>query len=290
MYPHTFFSLFPAFPQEDTIFVAMSFAAQFDARWIQVIEPAIRSVRRDQQPFKPLRVDARTVSDSILTEILSGIGRSRLVLADVTAIGKVNRKAKAVQNPNVMYEVGLAHAVRLPEEVLLFRSDRAPLLFDLANVRVNQYDPDGNPAAAKEQIASAIIDALREVDLARHLAVARAAERLDYMSFWVLAEAQDGKGISHPISRTMRQGVENPPRERAIERLLEMGAIRARYVRWTAERLDEIGGQPDGELLRYHTTEFGKAVYRRIGVDMNFHDLAARHRLDQDTPGPGQKG
>ena len=63
---------------------------------------------------------------------MDGITSSRLFLADVTSIGK--RDDVPIRNGNVMYEIGLAHAVRLPEEVLLFRSDSDRLLFDLANV------------------------------------------------------------------------------------------------------------------------------------------------------------
>jgi len=69
-----------------------------------------------------------------------------------------------------MYEVGLAHALRLPEEVILFRSDSDPLLFDVANVRVNWYDPDGNPEEARRKVADIIIEALKEVDLKKNLA------------------------------------------------------------------------------------------------------------------------
>lgn len=269
------------------MFVAMSFAPTFQARWDQVIAPSIRSVRHNDQPLEPVRVDIRKVSDSILTEILSGIGSSRLVVADVTQIGQVN--GTAVRNANVMYEVGLAQAVRLPEEVLLFRSDKEPLLFDLANVRVNHYDPDGQPALAREQVASAIVSVLQAVDLTRHLAVARAAASLDHTSFMVLAEAQDEQGIPHPITRTMGQALSNVRRERAIERLLEMGAIRARFTKLTAERLDEAAGQAEGDVLRYHTTEFGGAVFQRVGSDMNFLDPAVRQRLEQGTPGGGNK-
>ena len=78
MYPSHFFGLFPPFPREDTIFVAMSFDSRFDQRWNEVIAPAIRQVLRDEVPLEPLRVDSRKVSDSILTEILDEISKSRL--------------------------------------------------------------------------------------------------------------------------------------------------------------------------------------------------------------------
>src|ERR1700722_12309898 len=103
MYPNTFFSMFPPFPRNNKIFVAMSFDPQFDARWRGVIEPAVVNAG-----FDPHRVDNRTVSDSILTEILDGISNASLILADISTIGELN--GKPIRNANVLYEVGLAHA------------------------------------------------------------------------------------------------------------------------------------------------------------------------------------
>ena len=102
----------------------------------------------------PRRVDAHVVSDSLLTKILDGIARCRVFLADISAIGTVG--GRPVRNANVLYEVGLAHSVRLPEEVLLFRSDDQQLLFDVANVRVNRYDPDADAGGAREQVARSL--------------------------------------------------------------------------------------------------------------------------------------
>ena len=129
MFRSLFYHLFPAFPREDTAFVAMSFAEAFSSRWENVLAPAIGRVKVNDKALAPVRVDARKVSDSILTEILDGIGRARVVLADITAHDARGFRGR---NGNVMYEVGLAHAVRLPEEVLLFRSDDQQLLFDVS--------------------------------------------------------------------------------------------------------------------------------------------------------------
>ena len=81
MHPNHFLELFPAFPRNDRVFVAMSFADEFRDRWEHVIKPGIRAVQVDGRPLEPFRVDARQVGDSILTEILDGISAARLVLA-----------------------------------------------------------------------------------------------------------------------------------------------------------------------------------------------------------------
>src|SRR5690349_11432120 len=129
MYPHTFLSLFPPFPRNDNVFVAMSFDKSLKLRFEAVIQPAI-----EKAGLKAIVVRKSTISDSILTEILSGISDSRLVLVDLTGPAGSGKTS-----PNVMYEMGIAHAVRQPAEVILFRSDTGDIPFDMTNVRVNQY-------------------------------------------------------------------------------------------------------------------------------------------------------
>ena len=70
-----------------------------------------------------------------------------------------------LRNPNSMYEVGIADPSRIPEEVLLCRWDRHPLMVDLANVRVIEYGPDGDPAAARDIVGKAFASTLRDVNL-----------------------------------------------------------------------------------------------------------------------------
>ena len=259
MYPANFFGLFPPFPREKKVFVAMSFDKTFQRRWNEVIRPAVSEIELDGVSLEPVRVDVRRISDSIVTEILQGIAHHLVVFADVTTIGYVDDKP--IRNANVLYEVGLAHAIRLPEEVILFRSDEDQLIFDITNVRVNSYDPDTDPSTARELVIDSITDALKEVDLKRHLSVRRAAESLDYPSWMVLAEAQHGC-VTHPVMRTMRQALGNASRARAIERLLDMGALKTEYLQVTPEILQSAGdGSAETAFIRYYATPFGSAIF-----------------------------
>jgi hypothetical protein len=267
MFPATYFRHFPAFPSSDKAFVVMSFSAGSTPRWERVMRPAIEAAG-----LQPVRADTRTVSDSILTDILSGIATARLVLADISIAG-------ASRNGNVMYEVGLAHAMRLPEEVLLFRSDKEKLLFDVAAIRVREYDPDHNQDDAREQVRVSIVDALREVDLTRHLAVRRATSALDYSALAVLTESDGAKAIAN------QYGISNwhfvlPEIARADEgrratiHLLELGLLCTEYLPSRSRdgsptpwgSLD-FGNRPLKEILRYRLTALGEAV---------LHDIARR--------------
>jgi hypothetical protein len=76
--------------------------------------------------FKVLRADDIGNSQNILKDILRGIASSNLIVADLTD-----------SNPNVYYELGLAHALRKP--VILFTQDISDIPFDLRSYRVIPY-------------------------------------------------------------------------------------------------------------------------------------------------------
>lgn len=66
MYPRDYLALFPAFRQSRTVFVAMSFADQFEKRWKEVILPGIQAITQNNKPLDAIRVDQRRISDSTL--------------------------------------------------------------------------------------------------------------------------------------------------------------------------------------------------------------------------------
>ncbi len=285
MYPSAFFGLFPPFPREERAFVAMSFDARFDPRWRDVIAPAVRAVLVNEKPLDPHRVDLRKVGDSILTEILDGIARCRVFLADITTIGEMG--GRAVRNANVMYEVGLAHAVRQAEEVLLFRSDDRELLFDITNVRVHRYDPDGSPESARQFVTDTIVESLREVDLKKGLAVRRAAESLDFPSWMALLEAR-GRPFHHPATRTMGQALGGIARAQAIGRLLEARALQAEFVRATPELVKDNEG-PAERLVKYRITSFGLAVADYGIKQLGLFSPEIRQLLEEAFGDPARK-
>lgn len=258
MFPRNYFGLFPPFPRENKVFVAMSFDEKFQSRWDNAIAPAIQRVEVNGDRLQPHRVDAGTIGDSILTEILGGVTNDRLIFSDITSLG--NTGGKPIRSGNVMYEIGLAHSVRLPEEVLIFRSDTDPLLFDVANVRVNFYDPDGDPEDASQRVVDSIVESLRELDLKRNLAVKSAFGSLDYESWKVLSTAMELTEIKNLPTRNLREAFDNARYNSAIIRLLEIGALEAEMIKLTPELLKKAN-QPIEALVTYRLTEFGRAVF-----------------------------
>ena len=157
MHPHAFYSSLFSPEERNEIFVIMSFADEFDERWLNVIEPAIR----EDVGLTPNRVDDRQSGESIVHDILDGIANSRLVLADITSSRMVDRNGQdwPQRNANVMWEVGVAHVMRLPDEVLMIRSDSDESIFDLTQFRAFPYDPLRR-AKARKFIADLVRDRL----------------------------------------------------------------------------------------------------------------------------------
>ena len=176
MYPADIFSLFPPFPRRNRVFVAMSFDEQFEARWNEVLKPGIEDNEWQNETLEAHRVDLTKKSDSIITEIVQEIAECRIVLADLSTIGYLDKEnRKPIRNSNVMYEVGLAHAARRPEEVSLLRSDHDSLDFDIAGVRVHRYNPC-EIGVARKQVGELVSEALKSVDLQQSIAVKKGVD------------------------------------------------------------------------------------------------------------------
>jgi hypothetical protein len=288
LYPAHYANLFPPFPRNNKVFVAMSFAKEFEHRWEKVIKPGIARVRKNNVPLEAHRVDIRVVGDSILTEILDGITTARLILADVTTLHTLN--GTSCRNSNVMYEVGIAHALRLPEEVLLFRSDNDRLLFDLSNVRINSYDPGRDEAGARDKIANGVINALKEVDHRKSLFVQRAAEMIDGLCVDLLILASENNGIlEQPRNNNIADSISNLRYQSAFERMLELGILSFENFKLTEELLNAGPNTPTPYV--YRVTPFGDSVMELLMSKIGFDDpkLADRVKalMDANNVSPG---
>lgn len=269
MYPCTYYNLFPPFPRDKRVFVAMPFSEKFTDRWEKVIKPAVEAVSLPDSPGDKLeayRVDKRSVSDSIITEIIAGIGNCRLFFADVSTVEYLMKgrpkKKHPIRNENVLYEVGIAHSRRLAEEVVLFRSDNDRLMFDLANVRVNHYDPEGDPEGAFFLVKEALESAINEINLQRHLSVQQAVDSLthDCIQYLLDLGIKDNKlkvyrGFSGSY---VAAGVSM--RSNSVHHLINLGILSIEYPKLESGILKE----GDEKKWKYVITPFGKIVTRIV--------------------------
>ena len=87
--------------------------------------------------IRPIRIDERGMS--LITEnILSEITKADLIIADITD-----------GNPNVMYELGFAHALKKPV-LHIVEKGAGSIPFDLAGSLYYAYDSPKKPSDAKK--------------------------------------------------------------------------------------------------------------------------------------------
>ena len=130
----------------DTCFVMMPFADPLGSYYASVYEPAIKKAG-----LTAVRADADIYgTGKIIDQIWSGINSSRVLVAELT-----NR------NPNVLYELGLAHALKKP--VVLVSSNEDDVPFDVKHVRVIYYDVTDPFWGSKliDKVAENILSALK---------------------------------------------------------------------------------------------------------------------------------
>ncbi len=177
MHPNAFLKVHWRHQILDQVFVAMSFEDRFEARFREIIQPAIEGEALRGIRLSAYRVDNSESGDSILTDIVNGIAHSRLILADVSVIDEGRDAGRPMRNGNVMYEAGVALAARTPSEVLLIRDDSKRFLFDVSTIPHLTIDFDNTPNAIV-MLRSAIMDRLDEVTLVADARVQMAADTL----------------------------------------------------------------------------------------------------------------
>lgn len=130
----------------DTCFVVMPFASPIGDYYKHIYEPAIakagmRAVRADADIFG---------TGKIIDQIWTGINAAKVLVAEMTT-----------RNPNVFYELGLAHALDKP--VVLVSSNEEDVPFDLKHIRVIYYDVSDPFWGTKliDKVAENILSALK---------------------------------------------------------------------------------------------------------------------------------
>lgn len=128
-----------ATPESDLVAVMMP----FDNAFSPVYEAMKEGI--EAAGMRCLRADDVWEKDHVLDDVLSLIWRSRVVLADLSG-----------KNPNVFYEVGIAHS--LGRRTILVAQSMDDVPFDLRALRVLHYE---NNEEGRHQLTQAITDRLR---------------------------------------------------------------------------------------------------------------------------------
>jgi hypothetical protein len=164
MHPFNFYDQIWNGETENIVFVAMSFDGKYQERFEKIFKPAIESIEINGNRLTAVRVDERKTGDSIILEIVKGIAVSEIILADISSMDIEFDNNGIKRNGNVMYELGLAHAVKSPEKVLIVRDDNNKLLFDVSSIPCKTIDFTSIDAA-KNQVANLIVDRIKQSEI-----------------------------------------------------------------------------------------------------------------------------
>lgn len=129
----------------DSCFVMQPFAAPLGDYYEKIYRPAI-----EKAGLKPVRADADIFgTGKIMDQVWDGINAAKVLVAELTS-----------RNPNVFYELGLAHASKKPVVLISAREDDVP--FDLQHIRVIYYDVNDPFWGTKliEKVAENILSAI----------------------------------------------------------------------------------------------------------------------------------
>lgn len=107
----------------DTCFVMQPFAPPLGDYYEKIYKPAI-----EKAGLKPIRADTDIfATGKIMDQVWTGINAAKVLVAELTS-----------RNPNVFYELGLAHALKKPVVLVSAKEEDVP--FDLQHIRVIYYD------------------------------------------------------------------------------------------------------------------------------------------------------
>jgi hypothetical protein len=126
---------------EKQCFIIMPFTDKLNPIYDSIIKPVIKDLRMES-----LRADEIFNSKPIIEDIWESIKKARFLIADLTD-----------RNPNVFYELGLAHA--LNKDVILLTQDIDDVPFDLRHFRIIVYQ---DSISGADKLKSTLKDFINE--------------------------------------------------------------------------------------------------------------------------------
>jgi hypothetical protein len=207
-------------------FVVMPFEDGFKPIFTDLIKPAL-----EEAGYVVERADSFIDQRNILAVVVKKIAAADIVVADLTTL-----------NPNVFYELGLAHALRRPTVMIAQSMDSVP--FDLRAYRVIVYSTQFNEVHRLKTSLKEIAE--------KHKSGAVVFENpvTDYAPL-----------LSEPISGE-EQDLSSEPRKGFLDFILEVQDATERIARITAELTEAT--ELHNKQLENHTESLNKAT-RELG-------------------------
>lgn len=130
-------------------YVIMPFDQRYQATYTDAVRLAVQKVGQERgEQWECRRGDDVRVPGSVTKEIVTSLHTAELIIADLSG-----------SNPNVFYELGVAHSAARP--TIMITQDIETLPFDINSYRVHAYSasPDGLRILS-ERLSAAILDVL----------------------------------------------------------------------------------------------------------------------------------
>jgi hypothetical protein len=237
------------FIDQSKIFVAMPFDDKYEPIYRNLIEPAVSDVNKSRKATDRLRLyrakDPKHTRTGWL-DILENLFTARIIMGVLTG-----------DNPNVFYELGIAHATQQIERQILIAEKGYKIKFDLKDIIHCLYDPD-DIKSSKDELSTSINDTLKYYDLIKDRIVSQAEAKISRFELWVLNHF--GRADHFVVDDMIGDRVFN-----AIAFLCHQGLLR-------------LSAKPKGEGIinySYYWTDLGNAVLQKLGV------IDEKSRLDR---------
>ena len=134
------------------VFMVMPFA---DTTANQVYDNIVKPLC-SELGYDVKRADEYVTTQVIYDEIVQSIQEATIVIVDISG-----------KNPNVMFELGIAHALRQPSTIILTHDDVTNSPFDIKHFRINEYE---NSIAGGEKLKTKLRDTIITIQKLGHAA------------------------------------------------------------------------------------------------------------------------
>lgn len=242
MYPKHFFERFWEGEQKNQLFVGMPFDESVDTNF-NIVDNSAKLIGFE----KAFRVGIETEANSINDRIFDAIANSKMLLFDLSD----DNRTKEINN-NVIYELGIANAIREPFDVVLIRKkteNKLKLPFDIQGLHINFFEDKITEEFIKEKIASA----MQNQQWHKSKRISSAIESLDENGLFLMNQiGRRPKGYNHFNSSNLDYN-----QKMSLLRLVDLGIVKFACVIWSR----------NGFEYAYHWTPFGYAVMKALKIE-----------------------
>jgi len=242
-------------------FVIMPFEPEFSPIFEDLIRPAL-----EDAGYNVSRADSFLDQQNILRDIVRGIGSADLIIADLTTM-----------NPNVLYELGLCHGLRIPTILLTQSMDEVP--FDLRSYRILVYSTRFDQV---HKLKEALVEIAKKH---RNRELAFGSPIIDFLPGGPSAPERppSSKPPSDPANQEVPQQAAEPEEEKGFLDhfigMLEAG-------KETTRIMEEIGGatRQVGERINTHAEKIQELAQNPgPGTPSQVHRISIAAAVDMTT-------